>query len=445
LIKLTKPVIGWISYDFANSAFATIVLAVIFNRYFALVVAGGQEGVTLSLPWGYITIPGASMWAFLVAISTAVVVVLSPFFGAMADQAGLRKRLLVTCCYIGVAATITLSIIGEGDILTGSIIFMIANFGFAAGNVFYNAFLLDVSKRETFGKVSGLAWGLGYLGGGLCLILNLIMLERPQLLGFPEGAFDVGDCMIVAGVWWGLFALPTCIWLKDRDRPERKPSLIEMTIAGCKRLGRTFSEIRRYRQLIRFLIAYLLFNDGIETVIIMASIFGAIEVGMSAGAIVGFFIMVQAAALSGAFLFGWIADWFGNRNTLLVTLVIWFGVVVWAFFLGWFTDTKTEFYIIGVLAGMAMGGSQTTARALQASFTPRDQSAEFFGFWAISGRFASIFGPLIYGAAILATGGVRSGILALGLFFIAGGVVLWCVDEVEGVQAAVDTSNSNNS
>lgn len=438
--KLSRPTLGWVFYDFANSAFATIILAVIFNRYFAEVIAGGREGTLISLPWGDYNMHGAAVWTFLVAFSTAIVAVSSPLLGAIADQAGLRKRMLVVFCYFGVAATIGLSWVGEGDLVLACIIFLFANLGFAGGNVFYNAFLLDVSERKSFGRISGLAWGFGYLGGGLCLVLNLIMLQKPQLLGFAEGSFDIGDCIIVAGIWWGIFALPTSLWLKDRGRPERRASLVELTVLGWRRLTRTFREVRRYRQLVRFLIAFLIFNDGVETVIIMASIFGAEVVGLSIGELIGFFIMVQATGLIGSLFFGWLADIITNKRALMITLVMWIGVVAWAFQLGWLTDMRLEFYLLGIVAGLAMGGSQAISRSMQAAFTPRDRSAEFFGFWALSGRFASIFGPLFYGGAILLTGSVRSGILILGLFFIVGGIILYRVDETEGIQAALEDS-----
>jgi UMF1 family MFS transporter len=296
---------------------------------------------------------------------------------------------------------------------------------------------LDVSQRENYGRVSGLAWGFGYLGGGLCLVLNLIMLQKPEWLGFAPGALGVGDCIIVAGLWWGVFALPTSFWIKEgRTPPGQRLNIFALTNVGWQRLMNTLRQVRRYRQLVRYLISFLLFNDGIETVIIMASIFGASEVGMSPAELVVFFVMVQGTALVGSFVFGWLADLIGKRNTLFITLIIWTGIVGWAYFLGWSGHARTEFYILGVLAGAAMGGSQAIARALQASFTPRAQSAEFFGFWAISGRFASIFGPLIYGGAIMLTGGVRPGILALGIFFIAGGIILMTVNEAEGMQAA---------
>ena len=287
--------------------------------------------------------------------------------------------------------------------------------------------------------MSGISWGLGYLGGGLCLVLNMIMLQRPQLLGFEEGYFGVGDCLIVAGVWWGLFALPTVLWLKDEPRKDvPKTSLVKLTATAWHRLITTFKAIKHYRQLKNFLIAYLLLNDGVETVILMASIFGAQVVGMSTGEIVGYFIMVQATAMVGSLFFGWLSDIIGNKITLLITTVVWVVIIGWAFRLGWLINLKGDFYIIGVLAGIVMGGCQTTARAMQASFTPREKSAEFFGFFAISGKFASVFGPLIYGSAILIFGDIHYGILSLGIFFLAGGLLLWRVDEREGQAIAFD-------
>jgi len=435
-VRLTRPIIGWSFYDFANSSFATTILAVIFNRYFAEVIAGGPEGLSWRFFGHQILLPGSAVWSYLVSFSTALVAISSPLLGAMADRAGWRKRMLIIYCYLGVAATLALASVGRGDIGKGILFFIIAYFGFAGGNVFYNALLLDISKRSEYGKVSGLAWGFGYLGGGLCLALNLVMLEYPQLLGFSEGAFGVRDCILIAGVWWGLFAIPTVFWVHDRPAEQSRLSLLKLTREGWRRLLVTAREIRRYRQLVRFLIAFLLFNDGIETVIIMASIFGAEVVGMSPAELVLFFLIIQGMAMLGSFFFGWLADIIGNKRTLLITLVIWVAVVLWAFKLGWLAGLKTDYYLIGLLAGLVLGGSQSTARAMQAAFTPHQRSAEFFGFFSVSGKFAGIFGTFIYGSAIVLAGGVQGGILVLGVFFILGGVILLTVREAAGVAVA---------
>ncbi len=433
---LNKRSVGWIVYDFANSAFATIVLAVIFNQYFSEVIAGGSEGVVLTTFLGDIRFEGAVLWNYLVAFSTAVVAISSPILGAMSDQASIRKRMLVIYCYLGVAATIALSIVNEGDILLASLLFLAANLGFAGGNVFYNAFLVDIGDSDSYGRLSGVSWGLGYLGGGLCLALNLALLIKPELFGIEKGGFTVSHCMIIAGLWWGVFALPTVFWLKDKPRTRERLSLVKLTKIGWNRISTTIRDIRKYRQLVRFLISYLIFNDGVETVIIMASIFGANVIGLEAVELIGFFIMIQFTGLIGSFGFGWLSDRIGNKNTLFITLAIWLTIICWAYFIGWLIDPRIDFFIIGLIAGLAMGGSQTVARAMQAKFTPPGKSAEFFGFFAVSGRFASIFGPLIYGTAVLITGGVQSGILSLGLFFLAGGAVLWTVDEKSGEQAS---------
>lgn len=432
MIKLNRSTYGWIFYDVANSAFATIVLAVIYNRYYAEVVAGGADGVKIDLFFTSLQVPGAAMWSFLVAFSTAIVAFSSPILGAMADEASLRKRMLFIYCYLGVCTTIALTFVQAGDVVLGGVLFIIANFGFAGGNVFYNAFLIDVSSRESYGRVSGISWGFGYLGGGICLVLNLIMLKKPELLGFPAGSFDVGDCLVVAGIWWGVLAIPTMIWLKDPVVVSGRSSLPELARKGWLRMRRTVRDIRKYKQLVRFLFAYLIFNDGIETVIIMASIFGAEVVGLSAVDLIAFFIIIQVAGFIGSLGFGWLADSIGNRKSLLICLGIWLVVVIWAYKLGWFLDLKRDFYIIGIIAGMVMGGSQTVSRSMQAFFTPPDQSAEFFGFYAVAGRFASIFGPLIFGLVILITGGIQLGILILGIFFLVGGAILWTVDEKSG-------------
>jgi len=433
---LSKPVVGWIAYDFANSAFATTVLAVIFNRYFAEVVAGGSTGSSVHFLFWEWRLPGATIWSYVVSISTALVALSSPLLGAIADSAGWKKRLLVLYCYFGVLSTCGLIFVQQGDVALGAALFIGANFGFAGGNVFYNAFLLDISDRSSYGRISGAAWGIGYIGGGLCLVLNLIMLQKPEWLGFEAGTFGVGECVLVAGLWWGLFALPTVFWLKEKSPRRERLQVFKLARTGWSRILSTFRQMRRYKHLTRFLLAYILFNDGIETIIVMASIFGAEVVGLNAAELIVFFLVIQGTAFVGAFIFGWLADIIGNKRTLIITLTVWLGIVVWAYFLGWLVNLKTDYYIMGILAGIVMGGSQAAARSMQALFTPEQKAAEFFGFFALSGKVAGIFGPLIYGTAIAITGDVQRGILAVGMFFLVGLSILLTVNERKGIQTA---------
>ena len=429
-------------YDFANSAFATTVLAVIFNRYFAEVIAGGRTGMVWSIFGNEIRVPGAALWNFVIAASMVLVAISSPILGAIADKAGIRKRILAFYCYLGVLCTGLLYYAGQGDFWFATFLFIGANFGFSGGNVFYNAFLLDLGTEKTYGRISGVAWGFGYLGGGLCLVLNLIMLRNPELLGFPSGTFTVGDCVLVSAIWWGLFALPTFIWIREKTVSSNPETMMTTFSQGWRQVIRTLKQVRRFKQLFRFLIAYLIFNDGIETVIVTASIFGSEVVGLDTGELVVFFIMIQGTAMVGSMIFGWLADKIGNKNALLISLAVWLGIVLWAFNLGWIFDMKNEYYMLGILAGLVMGGSQSTARSLQALFTPVQHSAEYFGFFSLSGRFANVFGTAIYGVAIVMTGGVQSAILALGVFFLAGGILLMFVNEQEGADTARSISNS---
>ncbi len=417
-------------YDFANSAFATTILAVIFNQYFAGVVAGGGRGVYLL---GF-HLHGASFFTFSVSISMAISAVVSPFLGAIADASGSRKRFLAAFCYTAIFFTGLLYFIHEGDYWTGAIFFILANVGFAGGNVFYNAFLREVSKDQNIGRISGFGWALGYIGGGLLLAINLMMLKYPEWLGFPNGYFTVHDCFLSVALWWSIFSLPTFLFLKEKAPGTVLFSERMSCRVGFQRLQHTFRRVRTFRELTKFLIAYLIYNDGIETVIMMASIFGADVLGMETGEIILFFLMIQGIAFFGSLIFGFLADTIGNKRTVMICLGIWSLIVLWAFQLGIFGDPKTEYWILGILAALVMGGSQAASRSLQGIFTPEANSAEFFAFFGVSGKFASVFGPLIYGILIAITGSVRSGILSVLLFFVAGMAILWAVDEKRGIE-----------
>ena len=209
-----RDIFGWAMYDFANSAFATTILAVIFNKYFATVVAGGERGVNLL---GF-QLHGASFFAFTVSISMAISAIFSPFLGAVADASGSKKRFLMAFCYTGVLFSGLLYFVHEGDYWMGAIFFIIANIGFAEGNVFYNAFLPEISTQQNIGRISGLGWALGYVGGGTLLAINLIMLKYPEWLGFPSGYFTVQDCFLIVAFWWLIFSLPTFFFLRERAK-----------------------------------------------------------------------------------------------------------------------------------------------------------------------------------------------------------------------------------
>lgn len=422
-------------YDFANSAFATSILAVVFNQYYAQVVAFGAEGTVWNMFGSEIRIPGASLFHYAVAVSMLMVVLSAPVLGAMADFCGVKKRMLAGFCVMGCAATAALYFIREGDYLMGGLLFIAANYAFAGGNAFYNALLVDIAHPDDMGKVSGWGWGLGYLGGGLCLVVNLLMLKNPGLFGLAEGDLKVYHTFPVVGLWWLLFALPTFLWVRERRTiPKVVPGGENPFIVGLRRTRKTLKELKRYRQLVRFLLAYLLFNEGIETTIITASIFGAAVIGLEAAELIVFFLVVQGSAFIGSLLFGYLVDWLGNKKALLISIGIWSVVILWARFIGLFGAPVKEFYLLGILTGMVLGGSQSAARSLLGLFTPEEKSAEFFGFFAVCGKFAAMLGPAVYGTTVLITGNLKSGILVLLVFFISGGAILATVNEKEGMK-----------
>jgi UMF1 family MFS transporter len=234
--------------------------------------------------------------------------------------------------------------------------------------------------------------------------------------------------------WWLIFSLPTFLFLKERAKKSDSSFEKGYFVQGYRRLQHTFRRIKTFRELTKFLVAFLIYNDGIETVIVMASIFGAQVLRMETGEIILFFLMIQGIAFFGSLIFGFLADAIGNKKTVMISLGIWSLIVIWAFRLGIFWDPKTEYWILGALAGIVMGGSQAASRSLQGTFTPDTNSAEFFGFFAVSGKFASVFGPLVYGILIAITGSVQSGILSVLLFFVVGMAILWTVDEKKGTE-----------
>jgi len=424
---------AWATYDFANSAFATTILAVIFNTYYAGVVAGGGQGVFLLGR----RVPGATMFTLFMALGMILIAVISPVLAALSDLHGLKKKMLALHLGCGVISTALLFTVGPGEWMWGGILFLIGQLGFAGGNVFYNAMLCDIAEPEDFGKVSGLGWAWGYIGGGLLLCVNLVMLRYPQLLGLPEGAFTVHHCFLSVAVWWAVFSIPLFRALPGTagTSGEGVPRNLRGAVAA---LNRVLPRLRELPHFARFFLAYLLYNDGIETVIVMASIFASQELGFSNAELITFFLMIQGLAFLGSLFFGWLADRVGNRRSVLLSLLGWLIIVVWAWKLGLFGDARREYWILGVLTALVMGGSQAASRSLQAALIPPARSAEFFSFFGISGKFSSALGPLFFGAAVFLTGSLRAGILSLIVFFAGGAALLLWVNEEQGHRQALE-------
>jgi len=429
-----REIWGWGLYDLANSPFATTILAVIFNRYFVEVLAGGEEGVAVTIFGRSLQVPGVTFFTYTLAAAMLLVAVLAPVLGAIADSAGSKKKFLAFFCYLGVGATALLYFAHEGQYWRGALFFLVAQIGFAAGNVFYNAFLPEISTPRNIGWISGFGFTLGYLGGALLLAINLAMLSYPQWLGFDE-PFTPRDTFLSVAIWWGVLAIPTFLWLKERKPADPLPAGTNYWRVGTTRVRTTLRNIRRYRELTKFLLAFLIYNDGIQTVIIVAAVYVDQVLGMTQGEVVTLFLVIQATAFVGALLLGAISDRFGHKRTIVLTLIFWTMVAVWGYFLGFTGDPRSEVWALGVVVGMILGGSQSASRALQGVFTPEENSAEFFAFYGIAGKFASVLGPLVYGS-VYALIGIRSAILSLAVFFVVGLLILLTVDEREGMRQA---------
>ncbi len=404
---MKKNILGWISYDFANSSFTTVIVTVVYSVYFKSVVVG-KEGV------------GDSLWGLSVSLSMLIVALISPILGAIADYTRSKKKFLFVFCYISVLFTGLLYFVRAGTVMWGMLIFMIANIGYEGGNVFYNAFLPEITTKKNLGKVSGLGWGIGYLGGLSALVLSYLFIETNIPLVFP-----------LIAVFFGVFAIPIFIFLKE-SRTKKQSRNINYIKVGYRRIKNTFHRIKDLKELSRFLISFFIYNDGIKTVIVFAAIYGAQRFGMTGSQLIIYFVLANITSFIGAIVFGFIVDRIGAKRTISITLLIWIAVVIWAFF----CNNVTQFYGVGLLAGIAIGSCQSASRSLFSLLTPEDKHAEFFGFYAVSGKAAAIIGPLLYGLLVLILHSQRWAILSIALFFVAGFLVLQTVNEEKGVQVA---------
>jgi len=407
-LKYNRSLLGWMLYDFANSAFTTIIVTVVYSVYFIKTVVGGDPGY------------GEMLWGRAIGISMTLVALTAPIFGAVADFSRGKKRMLFLNCYLTVIFTALLYFIQPGAIFLGMLFFIIANYGFNSANVFYDAFLPEISKPEDIGKVSGMGWALGYVGGLFSLLVALVLVKVNVRLVFPAVALH-----------FFLFSLFTFFWLKELQRPSKRSNYFRI---AWQRVSFSLRNIARLPQLLRYLISYFVYNDGITTVIVFASVYGNQRFGMSTTQMITYFILAQFTSILGAALFGWLTDRLNVKVSLSISLLIWIAVVIWAFFCG----SAREYYYVGLVAGLAIGSSQANSRTMLSMLTPVNRQAEFFGFYTLTGRLSSIIGPIIYGWIAHKTGDIRFSILSLILFFILGFIALQGVRLEEGKAQALN-------
>ncbi|MBI3959156.1 MAG: MFS transporter [Chloroflexi bacterium] len=429
-----KELFSWYFYDWANSAFSTTVVTVFLGPYLTSVAKTAADASGFVHPLG-ITVFADSFFPYIVSLSVFLQIFFLPILGAIADYSHLKKQMLGFFAYLGAFATISLYFLQGDNYLLGGVLFLLANLSFGASIVFYNAFLPEISSLEKRDMVSSQGWALGYLGGGILLALNLVLFLNAENFGVSTG-HAVRISMASAGVWWAIFTIIPLLNLKRRQPLKSLQAGERMLTVGFRQLSHTLRHLPRYPQTLLFLIAYLLYNDGIQTVIALSSQFGNQELGIGESSLVALILMVQFVAFGGALFFGYLAGKIGAKRAIIASLVVWSGTVVYAYA---FLQTEAQFFVMGGVIAIVLGGSQALSRSVFSTMIPKGQEAEYFSLYEISERGTSWIGPLVFGLALQTTGSYRVGILSVVIFFIAGLVLLPFVDFR---RAAVEAGNA---
>lgn len=428
-LGLSRPEVrAWAMYDWANSPFQSTVINAVFPLFFASYAAKGLEAVDATARFA---------WATTIAVT--IVAIAGPVLGAIADFKAWKKPLLAIFMVVGVIAVLMMAAIQEGAWMMALAIFILANIGDRMSWILYDSLLPHIATRDEMDRVSTAAYAIGYIGGGILLLGNLAWILTPKTFGLPDTVAATKLSFISVAVWWLLFSFPLF-----RRVPE-PPRIIEADEtrtenafrAAFGRVGETFRELRTFRNALLMLVAFLLYNDGIQTMIRMAAVYGA-EVGIDSNAQIAAFVLVQFVGVPFSFLFGMLADRIGAKPAVLISVVVYTIVSI----IGYFLATVWQFFLLAFLVGTVQGGSQALSRSLFARMIPRHKSSEYFGFFSIFEKFSGIAGPLVFAASVTLFGNSRAAVLSIILFFILGAIVLTRVNVREGEAQAAAASLS---
>jgi UMF1 family MFS transporter len=436
-----REIFGWSMYDWANSGFQTTVVTVLAGPYLTALARAdvGENGVIFDLgPFPGMTVTSKSFFPFCIGFSVFLQVFLLPVLGAIADYTNLKKRLMAIFCYVGSAATCLLFFVTEGRYLAGGLLLIVANLCFGAALVLYNAFLNDIASVDRRDQVSSRGYALGYLGGGVLLLANLALVQSAGALGISD-ALAVRLSLCSAGLWWGGFSIITFRRLRTRSAAPVLPAGESVLGAGIREVRASFRTLRRLPHTLRYLVAYMIFNDGIQTVIAMASLFLSQELFVARGLpedqsfLIGLVLMIQFVAFFGAHLFERIAVFAGAKRAILLSLAIWTLTIVYAY--GWL-QTTAQAWVMGAVIATVLGGSQALSRSLFSQMIPAGREASFFGVYEISERGTSWIGPILFGMVAAATNSYRQAILSLIVLFLGGMIGLLFTDTDRAIREA---------
>lgn len=409
-----KTIRSWVMYDWANSAFATTVMAAVMPIYYIDAIGGTDAG-----------------WGFTQSIAGGIIAIVSPLLGAIADHSDRKIPFLRLFTLLGVIASLLLALPGEGDIYLASAIVILGMIGFGAGNTFYDALLNDITSPGLREKISARGFSMGYLGGGLLLALNIVIIKKPEWFGLADSTAASQVSFVMVGIWWLVFSLPLLTRMKER-KSGKMLKAGEQVLAGLKRLGTTFTQIRRFPELWKFMVAYWFFFDGVNTVIIMATSYGK-SIGIETGPLITALLITQFIGFPATYLFGNLAVKLGPKRMLIGAQALYIVIVL----LGYFMTNATHFYILAALVGLVQGGSQATARSIYSKLIPDGRAAEFNGFLSATSRFFSFIGPLVFALVKVFTDSSRTALLAIAFFFVVGMVLLTFVNTAKGEQEAL--------
>ncbi|MFB4167062.1 MFS transporter [Virgibacillus sp. JSM 102003] len=421
-----KTAFSWMLYDFGNSAFATTIMAAVLPVFYYDVAAVGVDQSLADSYWGY----SQSIAALLVAV-------MAPFLGAISDFSAAKKKFLRFFAFMGIIASILLAFVGEGDYIFASLLLIIGTVGFSSANIFYDAFLPEIADEDEIDKISSYGFAFGYIGGGILLAINILMILKYPWFGMPNAAVASQVSFVTVGIWWFIFSLPLLKNIKEEKKVTTKRDRSYVAI-GFSRVTNTFKEIKQYKHLLIFLLAFWMYNDGISTIIKMATIYGR-DIGIDSNSLIAALLITQFVGIPCTFFFGWLAKKITAKKALFITLYAYLGIVIF----GYFMSSALHFYLLAVCVGLVQGGAQSLSRSIYGRMVPANKHAEFFGFYGISAKFAAIFGPFLFAFVGQLTGSSRLGIISLVIFFIVGIVLLRFVNIEQGVLEAKRQTNQS--